>query len=78
MHVNALRAFYRRVTRDMHVGKNNIQHKISAAYHRSATVDSFSIRIETSGSKVILRGKVRFLGRKKEAENIVWSSPGNV
>ena len=58
------------------IDTKEIQRKISAAYHRSATVDSSSIKIEISGSKVTLRGKVRSWAEKKQAENIAWTAPG--
>jgi Predicted periplasmic or secreted lipoprotein len=58
------------------IDTKDIHRKISSAYHRSATIDSSSIKIETDGNKVTLRGKVRSLAERKEAENIAWTAPG--
>lgn len=55
---------------------NDIKRKISAAFHRDATIDASAIRMEASGNKVLLRGHVRSYAEKKEAERIAWSSPG--
>ena len=58
------------------IDTKEIQRQIAAAYHRNASLDSSSINIETTGSKVILRGTVKSWAEKKEAENIAWRSPG--
>jgi osmotically-inducible protein OsmY len=53
-----------------------IKSKIVEAFHRSATIDSSSIKIESLGSKVTLHGKVRSWAEKNEAEKVAWASPG--
>jgi len=53
-----------------------IKKQITAAFHRSATVDSSTVKVETSGNHVILKGKVRSWREKKDAENVAWSLPG--
>lgn len=53
-----------------------IEQKISAAFHRSATIDSGRIAAEVSGNKVILHGKVRTIAEKEDAEAAAWSAPG--
>lgn len=55
---------------------SDIQHKISAAFHRSATIDSVKINAEVAGSKIILRGKVRSYAEKEDAEKAAWNAPG--
>jgi len=53
-----------------------LQQKINAAFQRSANIDSGKITAEVSGSRVILRGKVRSFAEKEDAENAVWAAPG--
>ena len=54
----------------------DIKRKISAAFHRNATVDSEKITIGVDGSKITLTGTVRSYSEKKEAENAAWLAPG--
>jgi osmotically-inducible protein OsmY len=54
----------------------DIKKHITSAFVRSATIDSSAISIETSGARVILRGKVRSWMEKQDAENVAWSMPG--
>ena len=58
------------------VDATDIKRKISAAFHRSATIDSSNVSIEINGSQAILKGKVSSWAEKKSAEDIAWAANG--
>ena len=55
---------------------NEIKKKISAAFHRSATIDSNNIVIEIVANKVIISGIVQSYAEKLDAEHSAWNAPG--
>jgi osmotically-inducible protein OsmY len=53
-----------------------VREQIEKALRRSAEVDASRISIETSGGKVILRGKVHAWYERNIAEHAAWAAPG--
>jgi osmotically-inducible protein OsmY len=58
------------------VSSSDIQRKIRAAFHRSATINASGVISEVEGGTVTLRGRVRSLAEKQDAEQAVWLAPG--
>ena len=53
-----------------------VKQAIEEALKRDAEVDAQRIQVETSGSKVILKGTVHSWFERKEAERVAWEAPG--
>jgi osmotically-inducible protein OsmY len=49
---------------------------IEAAIKRNAMLDDSEIQVETSGSTVVLKGKVRNHAELEEAVRVAWAAPG--
>jgi osmotically-inducible protein OsmY len=74
-----VRGVTNRITiRSTTVDAKEIKNKVAAAFHRSATIDSSNVKVDVSGNKVTIRGKVRSWAEKREAENVAWGFPGIV
>ncbi len=58
------------------ISSSDIQKKINAAFHRSASIDSNRINAEVLGSTVKLTGIVSSFAQKEDAENAAWFAPG--
>lgn len=53
-----------------------VKSTIKNALERAADIEADRIQVETEGSKVILRGKVRTWSERNEVQRAAWSSPG--
>jgi osmotically-inducible protein OsmY len=60
------------------VESSEVKRRITAAFHRSASIDSSNVHVEVAGGHVILTGKVRTWAERQDAENAAWTFPGVV
>ena len=58
------------------VSKTLVKEAIEQALKRHAELDAQHIQVETSGSKVILKGMVHSWFEREEAERVAWGAPG--
>jgi osmotically-inducible protein OsmY len=75
-HLTGVRSVINSITLKPNITTSDVQQKINAAFHRSATVDASKITAEVHGSEVTLHGKVRSLAEQQDAEIAAWNAPG--
>jgi osmotically-inducible protein OsmY len=54
----------------------DIKQRIRASLKRHAELDADQVRVETGGSRVTLRGTVRSVVERRDAERAAWNAPG--
>ena len=54
----------------------DIKQRIRSSLKRQAELDAEQVTVETSGSRITLRGTVRSLAERRDAERAVWNAPG--
>jgi osmotically-inducible protein OsmY len=74
--ISGVRSVINSITIKPKVTATGIQQKINAAFLRSATIDAGKVAAEVIGSSVTLRGVVRSLAEKYDAETAAWNAPG--
>jgi osmotically-inducible protein OsmY len=53
-----------------------VKERIESALKRHAEVDARQIRVDVADAHVVLRGQVRSLAERADAEQAAWSAPG--
>jgi osmotically-inducible protein OsmY len=74
--LTGIKMVYNFITVKPRVTAADLKSKINAALQRSAQIDANSIKVEISGSKVILSGTVHSIEEKEDADSAALMAPG--
>lgn len=65
-----------KITVKPRVSPGDVKNQIRKALERTAEVDAHTISVDAKDGNVILRGNVRTLAERDEAERVAWAAPG--
>jgi osmotically-inducible protein OsmY len=71
-----IKTLINRITIKTQVVSADVETAIKLAFERNALFDARKIQVETTGSKVVLRGLVRNHTEREEAERVAWAASG--
>ena len=74
--LSGVKAVINLITVKPKISADDLEKKISAAFHRNATLDAGKIMVKVSGNRVILNGSVRSFAESDDAEDAAWAAPG--
>jgi osmotically-inducible protein OsmY len=74
--LEGVRSVINLLTLSYKVTPKDLKQKIHAAFHRSASLDASKIQVVVLENEVILKGKVRSIAEKEDAEKVAWAAPG--
>lgn len=75
-HLIGLKGLTNKIRVKPRVTPTDVQSKIRSAFVRRALADSSHIEVDSTDSKVVLRGSVHSWHAKEQAEQAAWSTPG--
>jgi osmotically-inducible protein OsmY len=64
------------ITVEPQVSPKKIEAEVQRAFQRQAALDANRVAVEVAGSVVTLRGEVRSLAERRQAERAAWAAPG--